>query len=85
MILVIILKNHSKIQFKTLYIKPSNPFLDIYPREMKAYFQTVTCTQMLISGFIHNYEQLQRNLNSSVAKRGMIDAYNGILLRNKSN
>lgn len=64
-------------------MKPHNPFLDIYTREMKAYFQTVTCTQILISDFIHSYRQLQGNLNSSVDKQGMLYAYNGILLRNK--
>lgn len=38
----------------------NNPFLGIYPREMKVYVQKKTCWWIFVAAFTHNYQQLQK-------------------------
>ena len=65
---------------KEVSYNPVIPLLDIYPREVKKYVHTKTCTQFQTST-IYNRQKMEKEKNSWwMGKQNVVYLYNGILL-----
>ena len=62
---------------------PEIPLLGIYPKELKTFIQTNTCTCMFIASLLTAAKRWKQPKGPSVAKQIVVYTYNGILFSHK--